>query len=270
MLLKPIYLLVLLALLSRNVCFGQNDDSRIPSGIKFPVDTAADVSAKASAGQSLFQQKCGFCHGPDGSGGEGPDLLHSSLVLHDEKGNLITPVVRGSRQEKGMPAFQLSDQQIKDIAAFLHVEIKSDATIFYTDSTSSYPLSRLLIGNADAGKRFFEGKGKCSSCHSLSGDLAHIASKYKPVDLQNQLVYPTGAVPTVSVTLADGRKFAGQQVYADRFLVSLRAADGRVHTWRRDRVKVDIHDPLTAHETLLPTYTDEEIHDLFAYLETFK
>jgi cytochrome c oxidase cbb3-type subunit 3 len=35
-------------------------------------------------------------------------------------------------------------------------------------------------------------------------------------------------------------------------------------------VKVEIVDPLAAHEKLLRQYTDDNIHDLFAYLETLK
>lgn len=228
------------------------------------------ASAIAAAGKTLFQQKCGFCHGADGSGGEGPDLLHSSLVLHDTDGNLIAPVVRGGRQDKGMPAFSLSDEQIRGIAAFLHQEIKADATIFYTNSTSDYPLARLLVGNADAGKEYFYGAGACATCHSTSGDLAHIASKYKPIDLQTRIAYPSGAVPSLVVTLPSGERFSGRQVYADRFLISLRTPDGWIHTFQRDKVKLEEKDPLAYHKRLLSTYTDSEIHNLFAYLETIK
>lgn len=228
------------------------------------------VSAAATEGKTLFQQKCGFCHGPDGSGGKGPDLLHSSLVLHDSNGNLIAPVVRGSRQNKGMPAFSLTDQQIREIAAFLHQEIKAAATIFYTDSTANYPVQRLLVGNADAGKAYFYGAGKCSTCHSPSGDLAHIATKYNPIDLQTRIAYPSGAVPTLVVTLPSGKRLSGKEVYADRFLVSLRTSDGWVHTFQRNDIKLEERDPLAFHKKLLATYTDKQIHDLFAYLETLK
>ncbi len=235
-------------------------------------DSGASKTSPGSAaeGKTVFQQKCGFCHGADGSGGEGPDLLHSSLVLHDNAGSLIGPVVRGSRQDKGMPAFQFSDVQIQAIAAFLHEEIKADATIFYTNSTANYSLQRMLVGNAQEGKAYFNGAGKCDSCHSPSGDLAHIASKYKPVDLQTRIAYPAGAVPNLTVTLASSEKISGAQIYEDRFLVSLRDANGWTHTFQRNKVKLETRDPLAAHKALLTTYTDKEIHDLFAYLETLK
>lgn len=224
----------------------------------------------AAAGKALFQQKCGFCHGPDGSGGEGPDLLHSSLVLHDNNGELIGPVVHGSRQSKGMPAFSFSEAQIQELAAFLHQEIKADATIFYTNSTANYSLEKLLVGNAEAGKAYFDGAGKCRRCHSPSGDLAHIAAKYKPIDLQTRIAYPSGTVPSFVVTLPSGKKISGEQVYEDRFLVSIRGEDGWVHTFQRNKVGLQEHDPLAFHKVLLTTYTDEQIHDLFAYLETLK
>lgn len=224
----------------------------------------------AAAGKALFQQKCGFCHGPDGSGGEGPDLLHSPLVLHDNNGELIGPVVHGSRQDKGMPAFSLSEAQVQELAAFLHQEIKADATIFYTNSTANYSLEKLLVGNAEAGKAYFNGAGKCRDCHSPSGDLAHIATKYKPIDLQTRVAYPSGMVPSFVVTLPSGKKISGEQVYEDRFLVSIRGADGWVHTFQRDKVGLQEHDPLAFHTELLRTYTDKQIHDLFAYLETLK
>lgn len=256
-----LFLILFTFAISSKLLAQDNDDESSP---------AASKESASAAGKSLFQQKCGFCHGADGSGGEGPDLLHSSLVLHDDKGELIGPVVRGARQDKGMPAFQLSDIQIQEIAAFLHQEITSNATIFYTNSTSNYPLARMLVGSAEAGKSYFNGVGKCAGCHSPSGDLAHIASKYQPIDLQTRIGYPRGAIPSVVVTLPSGKEFSGQQVYADQFLMSIRDEDGWIHTWQRNKVKVQVRDPLAAHKALLSVYTDKIIHDLFAYLETLK
>ena len=50
-------------------------------------------------------------------GNSGPDLVRSVLVLHDQgTGKEIGPVIRNGRPGKGMPAFNFSDAQIKDIA----------------------------------------------------------------------------------------------------------------------------------------------------------
>jgi type 1 glutamine amidotransferase/cytochrome c2 len=225
---------------------------------------------QAVEGKALFQQKCAFCHGVDGSGGQGADLLHSDLVLRDEAGSLIGPVVRAGRPDKGMPSFHLSDTELQQIAAFLHAEIKAAATIFYTDSTSAYPTERLLVGDAQAGKAYFEGRGGCAQCHSVSGDLAHVASRYKPFDLQTRMLNPLGPAPTLNVTTAEGHTWSGQQVSLGPFYVSLRDSEGWTHTWARKDVEVEIHDSMAAHREKLPRYTNEEIHNLFAYLETLK
>jgi cytochrome c oxidase cbb3-type subunit 3 len=131
-------------------------------------------------------------------------------------------------------------------------------------------LEKLLVGNAAAGKTYFNGPGKCVECHSVTGDLAHIASKYKPFDLQTRIVFPSGAVPKLTVTEKSGKQISGDQTYSDEFQVSLRDAHGWIYTWNRKDVKVEVRDPLAAHERLLTTYTDQNIHDLFAYLEALK
>lgn len=260
-----IFLLFLGLVMSQGILFGQAVTHHGGS------HQSAKLSADASSeGKKIFEQRCGFCHGPNATGAAGPDLLLSPLVLHDENGNKIGPVIRNGRPDKGMPAFNLSETQIREIAAFLHARIKFYATIFSKNSAVNYPLKRLLVGNAQAGKAYFYGKGKCSRCHSPSGDLAHIASKYSPIELERRIVYPSGTAPTLTVTLPTGKKISGTQVYADKFLVSLRDAKGWVHTYQRSDVAVKITDPLVAHRALLPKYTDKNIHDLFAFLETLK
>ncbi|MBV9155494.1 MAG: c-type cytochrome [Acidobacteriaceae bacterium] len=224
-------------------------------------------AASTSAGKTLFQQNCGFCHGPDARGASGPDLIRSTLVSHDENGKLIGPVVRSGRPEKGMPAFPFSDAQILQIADFLHSEAKIASTIASRVPTE-YPLEKLLVGNADAGKAFFA--SNCVQCHSPIGDLAHVASKYKPIDLQSRIAFPSGRAPTVTVTDSAGRKFTGDQAYSDEFVISLRDRNGWIQSWNRNRVDVKVNDPLAAHVKLLTIYTDKNVHDLFAYLETLK
>ncbi len=157
-------------------------------------------------GKALFQQNCAFCHGANARGASGPDLIHSTLVSHDVEGNLIGQVVRNGRPDKGMPAFQFSDEQIKSIAAFLHEQSRLAASV-YARGPGDYPVEKLLVGNAAAGKQYFA--AKCAQCHSVTGDLAHIASKYKPVDLQSRIVFPSGDVPSVRVTDSNGKVYTG-------------------------------------------------------------
>ncbi len=234
-----------------------------------PDDVRAEqASADAAAGKKLFQPTCGFCHGLDGRGGaSGPDLIRSSLVSHDVKGNLIGPVVRNGRPEKGMPAFPLSDAEIQHVADFLHSEANSAASVAKR-IPSEYPLEKLLVGNAAQGREYFA--AHCASCHSVTGDLSHIAAKYKPFDLQTRIAFPSGAKPTLKVRDASGKSFEGEEVYADEFVITLRDSNRWLHTWRRKEVAAEETDPLAGHEKLLQTYSDKNVHDLFAYLETLK
>jgi cytochrome c oxidase cbb3-type subunit 3 len=168
-----------------------------------------------------------------------------------------------------MPAFPLPDDKIRAIAEFLHAEARIASSVSQRIPTE-YPVEKLLVGNAAAGKTYFNGQGKCVECHSATGDFAHIASKYKPIDLQTRIAFPSGAVPNVTVTDSSGTVTIGVQTHSDEFLISLRDRDGWIHTWARNAVNVQIQDPLAAHVALLTKYTDENIHDLFAYLETLK
>lgn len=222
-----------------------------------------------TTGKAIFQQNCSFCHGRDGRGASGPDLIRSTLVSHDVNGDLIGQVVHNGRPQKGMPAFQLTDSQIQQIAAFLHQQAKLASTVA-DRILNEYPLKKLLVGNAAAGKDYFNGTGKCAQCHSPADDLAHIASKYKPFELQSRIVFPSGVQPTAAVIDSSGHRFTGEVVYSDEFLVTVRSSDGTLRTWNRKNAKIEIHDPLAAHVALLTQYTDADIHNLFAYLETLK
>src|SRR5881628_2070836 len=75
--------------------------------------------AAIERGKALYGVNCQFCHGADTRGGDGgPSLLRSALVLADDHGELMAPVVRSGRP--GMPKFTLTDEQVSDVAAFVH------------------------------------------------------------------------------------------------------------------------------------------------------
>ncbi|HLH01698.1 MAG TPA: c-type cytochrome [Bryobacteraceae bacterium] len=231
-------------------------------------ETHTQASEEVLAGKSEFGKTCGFCHGATGRGASGPDLIHSTLVSHDVDGNLIGDVVHNGRPDKGMPAFpNETAAQIRAIAAFLHNEAHLAATT-YARGPGDYPLSKLLVGNAEQGKRYFA--QNCASCHSSTGDLAHVATKYKPIDLQTRIAFPSGLKPTVTVRDASGETFSGTEIYSDEFVVTLRDKDNRLHTFDRKIAHVEIKDPLARHVELLRKYTDSDLHNLFAYLVTLK
>ena len=238
--------------------------------------SAQDSAVKDPAverGRKQFAESCGFCHGPDATGARGPDLVRSPLVAHDVKGDQIGEVVRRGRPDKGMPPMaNITNEQVADIAAFLHARAKE--SLESAGVPSAYPIEKLLTGNADAGKAFFNGAGGCKNCHSPTGDLAGVAAKYSSIELEARMLYPghrkARPPPTATVTLPSGEQIKGQLVHADDFVVGLRDASGWYRSFARDRVKVEIQDPLAAHRELLDKLTQADVHNLFAYLASLK
>src|SRR5947209_2079664 len=136
---------------------------------------AADPPAAQAVerGRKQFKATCGFCHGDDATGSRAPDLIRSPLLSHDVNGELIKPVIREGRPDKEMPAFPtLTEGQIADMVAFLHAQAL--AALHSAHVPKDYPVEKLLTGNAQAGKAYFNGAGGCSGCHSPTGDLAGI------------------------------------------------------------------------------------------------
>ena len=222
-------------------------------------------------GQKQFLIQCAGCHGSDARGEDnGPDLVRSVIVLDDEQGSLVGPVLRKGFPNTGMPAFDLSDAQIQDLAAFLRE--RTQAAI----NRNAYPLQNLLTGDAQAGRAFFNGAGRCSSCHSVTGDLAGIASRFQPAQLQARFLYPRGgrgAVPkptTAIVRPRSGPAVSGTLEFIDDFTVGVRDAEGYYRSFSRDSAKVDIQDPLAAHADLLGQYSQKNMHDILAFLVTLK
>jgi cytochrome c oxidase cbb3-type subunit 3 len=232
--------------------------------------------AAIARGKQVFSVNCGFCHGSDARGGEGgPNLLRSPIVLNDQKGEVIAAVVLNGRVEKGMPKFNLPMESVADIAAYIH-NVK-------VGRGGSFNPKSILVGNAAAGKTYFNGKGRCSACHSISKDLAGIGSKYDPKTLQDTIFTgggtgmlgipsPTAPPRTVSITLPTGESIKGRLVSIDDFVVVLTDAEGKRRTVRRDgdNPKIVVTNPLQAHLDMVRSWEDGDLRNLTAYLVTLK
>ena len=220
-----------------------------------------------SKGESLFLQHCAFCHGRDTGGGEdGPDLTRSKLVADDREGSLIGPVVTNGRDK--MPRFSVSDQEIAALAAFIHTQKKLAES--QNGQRKGVDPADIATGNAARGKQYFNGAGQCSGCHSPTGDLAGVATRNPGLRLFQRLMYPRGAKVKMTVTLPSGETVTGTRAYFDEFTVALRDSSGRYRSWPASKVSVRVDDPAEAHVALLAKYTDDDIHNVMAYLLTLK
>jgi cytochrome c oxidase cbb3-type subunit III len=238
--------------------------TRVFLGLGAEPDKAAVVR-----GAPLFQQNCGFCHGPQARGAEGPSLITSDVVLGDDHGEHLAPFLKSGRPEKGMPAFAgVPDDQLKDIAEFLHLQVEEVA------NRGAYHVLNILVGDAAKGQAYVA--ANCVSCHRV-GAFAHFASKYRsPDQLQRGWVWPgrpadNSLAITATVKTANGASISGRVTQASDFRITLVDSDGRTHVIERGTgVEVQMTDPLAPHQAMIMTLKNEDMHNVTAYLETLK
>ena len=254
----------------------KGQDSAAAKPAARPAAESPATMEQIQAGKTLFAAQCGFCHGRDAGGGEGgPDLIASVLVEQDVQGKKIGAVVRNGRLDKGMPAFtNVDEQQLAALVAFIH-DRKAKAK---EGRRRTVDVADLQTGNAEAGMRYFNGAGGCAKCHSPSGDLAGIAGRHQGLELLKRMLYrenehgtdSTKAIPTATVTLSSGQTVTGKLAYRDEFTIALIDPSGWYRSWPVAQVKFTLMNPLEAHIEQLGKYTDEDMHNVLAYLQTLR
>lgn len=237
--------------------------------------------ALIARGTGLYGVHCRACHGVDLRGGDqgGPNLLRSDTVLNDQAGELIAPVVIGG--QGAMPPIRVTPEDARAIAEYIH-SVTATMRGQGNPPPGPPPELKVLVGNAAAGEAYF--KAQCGTCHSGTRSLQGIDSRLSdPTALQNFWISAGGelsrggrggrprSVP-VTVTLGAAQKVEGRLVRLDDFYVVVELANGTQRTFRRngDQPAIDVRDPLEGHIKLLTTYTDDDIHNVTAYLVTLK
>jgi len=226
-------------------------------------------NAAADRGRALYAKHCINCHGSTAKGTDrGPDLIRSTVVLRDRLGNGIGPAIKPSSNHQST----LSAVEIVDLSHFLHQRVEATAS----NRNARGPLP-VLTGDPEAGRAYFNGAGRCSTCHSPTGDLAGIATRIAdPANLQQRFLFPElrrggGKQVDVTVTVGQQPPVTGALVRIDDFFVSLREASGEYRGFNRGPgVAVTVQDPLAVHHELLDRYTDDDMHNLTAYLARLK
>jgi cytochrome c oxidase cbb3-type subunit III len=225
--------------------------------------------AAAERGAPLFTQNCSFCHGPQARGATGPSLITSDMVLDDDHGEHLIPFLRKGRPEKGMPSFAtMTDQQLKDIAEFIHLQVEDVA------NRGTYHVLNILVGNAEKGQAYVE--AHCLSCHTMETFL-HIGSKFRsPDQLQRGWIWPprpsaNSLAVTATVKAPDGGIITGRVKEVSDFRITLIDKAGQTHVIDRDpNVTVEMKDPLAGHQAMIMTLKNDDMHNVTAYLETLK
>jgi cytochrome c oxidase cbb3-type subunit 3 len=237
-------------------------------------------------GKTLYAANCQSCHGADLRGDNGgTSLLRSQIVLSDQDGELIQPVIQVPHPQGGR-AITLAAADLKATATYIHSIVATEKGQG-APPAPGVPAPSALVGDEAAGKVFFA--ARCESCHSATGDLQGYGTKYPDAKaMQNRWVSgggggrggrggggggaPDARTVMVAVTLPSGENVQGPMVLLDDFIVSLSQPDGTIRTFSRDGdiPKVELKDPMQAHKTLLSTLSNKEMHDVTAYLVSLR
>jgi cytochrome c oxidase cbb3-type subunit 3 len=262
------------------------------------VDAAQSRNMSPAAierGAELFAARCASCHGANARGGSttktSVDLIRSPMVLDDlgTDGREISDFLKYGRPEKNMPKFDLTEEQGRDIAAWLHRQISTAA------ERGAYKRPNVFSGDPVKGEAFFNGSaGRCNTCHSATGDMKGLAARYNDdaSTIQAAIVSgttgfgrgggnrpgggrggsPAATATTATVTLKSGEIVKGYPYSVDDWQITIRLASGDLRSFLRDGdwPHYETVNPLQAHIDLQFQYTDDDIHDLAAYLRTLK
>lgn len=218
----------------------------------------------AGRGKRLFAQRCAFCHGANARGASGPGLITSDVVLGDDHGEHLAVFLKTGRPDKGMPAFtRMGEQQLRDVAEFLHVQVENIA------NRGAYEVLNIVVGDAGKGKAYVD--KHCMQCHSAA-TFAHIASRSRsPEQLQRNWIWPAGKSAITSTVKTSAGILRGKVVQISDFRITLVDESGKtIKVDRGQDVEVHLHDPLAAHEEMLLTLANDDMHNVTAFLETQK
>lgn len=283
---------------------GQSPPPGIAALAPSPPEGPPPDPAAVARGTALYETtfNCAACHGVTGRGGPGnaPDVTRSALAMQPDNGRALAAFLRTGRVDKGMPAVPaLTAAQAADLSAKLRslgfAAAQAGQRGGGRGARPGWPAAltgqqlSIVVGDPALGKAFFNGPvGRCSTCHSVvdgqpsaAANLAHIASKYpEPKTLQNMMLLNrdsgwsprTGKDVTATITYRDGRTLKGYLSSVSDFKVVIRDDEGTETVISRadGEPRVDLTDRLQAHLDLLAKYSDNDIHNLAAYLVTLK
>ena len=235
-----------------------------------PTQTPEDLAR----GRRLFQGQCARCHGMDGAGGTGPGLNRSVLGRAPDDQALFSVIKEGIPGTEMPRAWQMIEGEIWQVAGYVR-------SLGQTARVS-------LPGKPDRGKRLYETKGRCATCHIVGGqggsfgpDLTEIGTRRGVTHLRSALLNPGSSKARDSagyisflvmrVVVQDGREVRGIRINEDTFTLQIRDADNRVHSFRKQELKELTREP---RESLMPSYqavfSPTEIDDLLAYLASLR
>ena len=227
----------------------------------------AQHEADPEEGMRLFRVNCALCHGHQGNGVGGIDLLQAKFKRPSSDADILR-YIRNGIPGTAMERVNVTDAQAGDIIAYIRASAKSQSA---TDVT----------GDAARGKAIFEGKGACLTCHAVKGngsrfgpDLTDIGAARQLGQLERSVVDPDAEIippnRIVRIVPRNGQPVTGRQLNQDTFTIQIIDANQQLQTFERSalrEVTLVAKSPMPSSKGKL---TATEVADLVAYLATLK
>ena len=226
-----------------------------------------DTPEGSQQGAALFQTHCTYCHGARGQGGRGSDLTTGQYKYGGSDAALYASIRNGIRGTE-MPAVRATDEEVWKIVSFVK-------------QLGSLAPGERAKGDASAGKRIFEGKGACMTCHSIGPDGGNVGPDLSDVGrrrdlkyLEESLISPEADVPAryraIQVVTRSGQSVIGIRLNEDDVSVQMRDDHDNLRSFLKDNLREIRRDQ----PALMPSYSTklrkEEIDDVVSYLSTLR
>jgi putative heme-binding domain-containing protein len=221
--------------------------------------------AAVDAGQRRFLQLCSGCHARNGEGGQGegqgPNLVTSWEVRRAADRELFG-FIRNGVKGTTMPAFNLPDDQIRELAAFVR--------------SLNAPASAIPPpGDAAAGEAIFFGKQGCSGCHAILGrggylgpDLSDIGAARRLGEIREAVLNPKAEASPgyrpVLIEVAKGQRLRGVARHESNWSLQVLDEKGNLHLLHGAEMHAA---QFQSRSWMLAAHlSEEELRDLLAYL----
>jgi putative heme-binding domain-containing protein len=223
------------------------------------------TSEAVQTGNRIYVLQCALCHGLNGTWMAPINLsLGQFRTAHTDDD--LRRVISDGAGEGRMPPANLNQKDLDAVIAFIRVGFEPDG-------------ADVQLGDAERGKKLYEGKGKCTDCHRINGqgprtapDLSDIGLIRTPAALQRSLLDPiTALLPLnrpITIVTREKERIVGRRLNEDTYTVQLIDSKERLRSFvKADLVSYEISDTATHQPT---TLSSEEVADLLAYLLTLK
>jgi cytochrome c oxidase cbb3-type subunit 3 len=231
----------------------------LPAVERNPFTTAADLEQ----GKKLYRGRCAGCHGPEGDGGKGANLVTPTLSC-GETDIALYRTIRYGLPDTEMPSHNMTQREIWQMAAYVR-------SLGQTNAVSAH-------GDSAKGETLVRGKGGCLQCHLMDGEggslgpsLTDIGRRRSQGYLRTKLLTPgddvaVGEFRMVKLTTRDGQKITGVRINEDTWSIQVRDTNARLHSfWKEDLTELNVE-----RKTVMPSYggrfNEQELNDVLVFL----